>query len=217
MVLTNDNSRVFFNIAGEIYSLDTATDTVYYNPNLFGSDYELTLSSNQTWMSAGEYLMDTNLNPESYVFYVDRETWNQSSVYGQKISADGNLLFQPLLNAIDVLDGRQGGLRTRVAIPVTLSPNYDALVSDGKDDVIVAITGQSGDGIAVIDLSSLPEPVSSASAIASRNHPLPVAKWTLQATRKPLTEAQRRALGSTERPSLRLPHVTKSLVRRTIR
>jgi hypothetical protein len=174
------------------------------------------LSSNQTWMSAGEYLMDTNLNPESYVCYVDRETWNQSSVYGQKMSPDGNLLFQPLLNAIDVLDGRQGGLRTRVAIPFTLSANYDALVSDGKDNVIVAITGETGDGIAVIDLSSLPEPIPSATT--SRNHRLPMAKWTVEAaTRKPLTDATRRALGNPEKPSLRPPHVTKSLLRRTIR
>jgi hypothetical protein len=33
------------------------------------------------------------------------------------------------------------------------------LVSDGEDNVLVAITGQNGDGIAVVDLSSLPEPL----------------------------------------------------------
>ena len=40
----------------------------------------------------------------------------------------------------------------------TLSPNYDALVSDGQDNVLIAITGQTGGGIAVIDLTSVLEP-----------------------------------------------------------
>lgn len=46
----------------------------------------------------------------------------------------------------------------RIALPVPLSPNYDALVSDGKDNNLVAITGANGDGIAVIDLTSIPDP-----------------------------------------------------------
>jgi hypothetical protein len=161
VLLTNDNDRVFFNIAGAVLSLDTATDTFFFNPTIQGFDYELTLSSNQTWMSASEYLMDTNLNIESYVTYNDRETWNQSAVYGEKISADGNLLFAPLMNGLDVIDGRLAGLRTRIGLPFTMSSNYDALVDDGIDNILVAITGQTGGGVAVIDLSSLPEPTSS--------------------------------------------------------
>lgn len=38
-----------------------------------------------------------------------------------------------------------------------MSPNYDAFVSDGQDNVLVAITGKTGTGIAVIDLTSVPE------------------------------------------------------------
>src|SRR5438093_10489288 len=56
------------------------------------------------------------------------------------------------------MDGRLGTLLTRIALPITLSPNYDALVSDGKDNILVAITGTNGDGVAVIDLGSIPEP-----------------------------------------------------------
>ena len=178
VLLSKDNSRVYVNVAGGVFSLDTATDTVFFNPILVGFNYELALSSNQTWMSATEYLMDTNLNLESIVTYVDREVWNQSAVYGEKISADGNLLFAPLLNGLDVIDGRGGGLRTRIALPLTLSANYDALVDDGKDNVLVAITGQSGSGIAVIDLTSLPEPLLSASAVTSRSSLIPVARKT---------------------------------------
>ncbi|MFI5127701.1 MAG: hypothetical protein ACHQJX_12845, partial [Candidatus Acidiferrales bacterium] len=35
---------------------------------------------------------------------------------------------------------------------------YDALVADDRDNILVAITGQTGNGIAIIDLSSLGEP-----------------------------------------------------------
>jgi hypothetical protein len=68
------------------------------------------------------------------------------------------LLFQPSTNGIDVFDGRLGALRTRISLPTALSQNYDALVSDGKDNRLIAITGETGNGIAIIDLSSLAEP-----------------------------------------------------------
>ena len=75
-----------------------------------------------------------------------------------KLSPDGSLLFQPTIAGIDVFDGRLGNLRTRIALPVELSANYDALVADGRDNILIAIIGQSGNGIAVIDLSSVLEP-----------------------------------------------------------
>lgn len=183
MLLTADNTRVFGNMHGLTFSIDTLTDTFVFNPVLQqGFDYELTLSSNQTWMSAAEFLMDTNLNPESYVVYVDRDVWNQSAVYGEKVSPDGNLLFSPLLNAIDVIDGRLGTLRERIALPFMLSENYDALVDDGRDNVLIAITGQTGDGIAVIDLTSLPEGVASLAATTQRSDLLRMAQWTANST-----------------------------------
>jgi len=88
----------------------------------------------------------------------DREVLNISYVYGTKLNSDGSLLFQPSTNGIDVFDGRLGTLRTRIALPVPLAQNFDALVSDGKDNVLIAVTGVTGNGIAVVNLSSLSEP-----------------------------------------------------------
>lgn len=68
------------------------------------------------------------------------------------------MLFQSSTNGIDICDGRVGDLLTRISLPFTLSQNFDALVSDGTDNVLVAITGETGNGIAVIDLTSLSEP-----------------------------------------------------------
>jgi hypothetical protein len=123
------------------------------------SDFELALSSNQTWMSATGWLMDTNLNPESFITLTDRQIASTLLVFGAKLSPDGSLLFQPLVDGIDVFDAKLGTLRTRIALPIALSTNYDALVADGRDNVLVAVAGANGDGgVAVIDLSSLPLP-----------------------------------------------------------
>lgn len=161
VAISSDNARVFFNNDGEPFSVDTATDTVMYAlvaPSCCYGDYDLSLSSNQTQIEATSILYDTNWNAEAYLSLNDREVLYLSYVYGAKMSPDGSLLFQPSTNGIDVFDGRVGTLRTRIALPFGLSQNYDALVSDGTDNILVAITDATGDGVAVIDLSGLSEP-----------------------------------------------------------
>jgi hypothetical protein len=156
-----DNSRVFFNDDGYVFNVDTATDKVFSASNDQGccyGDYELALSSNQVQFSASSYIYDANLNAESFFSLNDREILTTAWVYGAKLSPDGTLLFQPSIDGIDALDGRLGNLLQRISLPVALSQNYDALVADGKDNVLVAITGISGTGIAAVDFTSIPEP-----------------------------------------------------------
>jgi hypothetical protein len=158
VAITSDNSRVFFNNDGLVYRVDTATNTFTRASSDSGGcygDYDLTLSSGQTTLEASSFLYDTSVNAESYLTLSDREFSFISYVYGTQLSADGSLLFQPATNAIDVFDGRLGILRTRIALPFELSQNYDALVADDKDEVLIAITGTTGSGIAIVDLSSL--------------------------------------------------------------
>ena len=206
VLLSSDNSRVFTNLGGsEVLTIDTATDTEY--SNLFNDIFststqeaghqDLTLSSNGTRLAAGGYLMDTNLNLESETAWNELEALNEEAVYGQKLSPDGTLLFAPLTNAINVFDGRTGVFRARVALPFALSTNDDALVSNGKDDVLVAITGENGNGIAVIDLNSLPEPL-----------PLPYSTLASDSIR---IKRQTSAMGGVKRTDLHrhLPHRTR--------
>ena len=79
-------------------------------------------------------------------------------MYGTKLSPDGTLLFQPATNGIGVYDGRLGILRNRIVLSFALSANYDALFEDGKDNVLLAIVGATGNSIAVVDLTSIGEP-----------------------------------------------------------
>lgn len=184
VLLSDDNARLYVNVNGFIVQLDTATDTLFNNPVIPGFDYELTLSSNQTWMSATGWLMDTNLNPESFLTFSDRQSLI-SEVFGAKLSPDGSLFFQPLTDGIDVFDGRQGILRTRIALPMKLSANYDALVADGKDNVLVGIAGLNGNGgVTVIDLNSLPLPAPLPFAQAGGVLPKSARPFTPQPTEK---------------------------------
>lgn len=159
-LISPDGSSVYFNADGLAFRVDTATDNVSYaseDPGCCYGNYDLAVSANPTRVAATGYYYDANLNAESYQALNIREAMNVSYVNGEKLSPDGSLLFKPTTEGIDVFDARVGRLLESVSLPVTLSANYDALVSDGTDNVLVAITG-SGDGIAEINLSSIPEP-----------------------------------------------------------
>jgi YVTN family beta-propeller protein len=159
--LSADNSRVFFNSLGYVFSIDTSTGLVTSATADQGccyGTYDLALSANQIQFSASDYIYDTNLNAQSSLTLNDREAQSISYVYGSKLSPDGSLLFLPSTSGMDIFDGRLGILRDRIALPMSLSPNYDALVEDGQDNILVAITGQTGGGIAVLDFSSIAEP-----------------------------------------------------------
>ena len=161
VVITADNSRVFFNHDGAPFTVEAASDKVTYAstaPGCCYGDYDLTISASQNTVEATSYLYDASLNAESYLALNDREAMNINYVYGAKLSADGRMLFLPSTNGIDIFDGRLGKLLKRISLPVALSRNFDALVSDGMDNVLIAITGQTGSGIAIIDLTSLTEP-----------------------------------------------------------
>jgi hypothetical protein len=161
--ISSDNSRVFFNELGIIFYVETATDTIVRATislpccYLDLGNYDLALSSNQEHFEATGYFYDFNLNGESLNAQNDREILNIAYVYGAKLSPDGRLFFQPSTNGIDIFDGYLGNLLNRVSLPVALSPNYDALVEDGTDNILIAITG-TGNGIAVVDLTSINEP-----------------------------------------------------------
>jgi hypothetical protein len=156
-----DNTRAYFNSDGYIFSVDTSTGKIFNASISQGccyGDYDLNLSPNQTQFQASSYLYDSDLNGLSFLSANHRESEQIQFVYGTKLSPDGGLLFQPLVQGIAIFDGKIGQLRSQVALPVALSTNYDALVSNGKDNVLIAITGTNGSGIAVVDLTSLPEP-----------------------------------------------------------
>ena len=160
-ILSVDNTRLFLNIQGQIEYIDIASGDAIYSTTgqscCYGT-YDLAVSSNQTSVAASEYLLDSDMNGEAPYSYNVRESADITFVYGTKLSPDGTLLFQPGTGSIDVIDGHRGTLLHRVALPFALSQTFDALVSDGLDNTLIAITGIAGDGIAIVDLTGVPEP-----------------------------------------------------------
>lgn len=161
LALSQDGTRAYFNDEGQMLYIDTASNTVVYKPVGDGccyGDYDLHLATNQSVMEATGFLYDGDENGQAAEALNLREAMNIEYVDGTAFSPDGSLLFQPSTNGIDVYDGRLFTLRTRIALPVALGQNFDALVAGGPDDELLAITGTGGSGVAVIDLTSLEEP-----------------------------------------------------------
>lgn len=212
-IISSDNSRVFFNDDGLVLYIDTATDTwvpASVDPSCCYGDEDLALSANQAQFEATSYLYDYNLDAESYYALNDREVMNIAYVYGVKLSADGSLLFQPSTNGIDVLDGRLGNLVNRIVLSVSLSPNYDALVADGKDNVLIAITG-TGDGIAIVDLTSIKEPPALQYARRLGSKSSPDINWRHTRSDSGIQNQTNRRANTLPSTGRRIPHVTKSI------
>lgn len=162
LAISSDGSRIYYDDAGQLGWVDTTSGVVsaasITSTDLGLDDYEIELGANQTHLYGDGFLTDSNLNGIGLQSINFAESIDASYLYGGALSADGALFYQPGTQAIDVFDGVTGSFRARVALPVTLAPNLRALVSNHRDSTLVAITGDTGNGIAVIDLNSLPEP-----------------------------------------------------------
>lgn len=162
--ITADGSRIYLNDGGLPVFIDTSNEHYVWslsfsNASYLGQgSYEAVLAPSQTRLFLDGFTTDTNLNPIALQALDTAQILDAAYVYGAAFSADGNLLFQPGLYAIDVFDGQTGVFRGRVGLPMQLAPNYRALVSNKRDSQLVTITGDTGNGIAVIDLNSIPEP-----------------------------------------------------------
>jgi hypothetical protein len=190
LALSSDGSRVYFNIEGLVGYYDVSAQTTYYAPadneDIGQGTEDLVLAPNQETIFGTGLIMDSNLNNMGLQALDLAESVDAYYVFGSAMSTDGGLVFQPAVDFIDVFDGRTGSFRARVSVPFALSPNYRALVSNQKDSNLVAVTGANGNGIAVIDLNSLPEPQPLSYAQATGKKTLP---GSAQASLRALTTA----------------------------
>jgi hypothetical protein len=169
VLLSPDQSTVYLNIAGIVYWIDTATDTVNLDSET-GRGFQTAdgaISSDGSTISIDGYLTDSSLNVETLPAYIDWETWLPTATYGQKLSADGSILYQPLANGVDLIERNTGHLLYRVQVPGAVASVYDSMFL-GQGGTLGFITSS---GITLVDLSSLSIP-------ASASTPFPAASPT---------------------------------------
>jgi hypothetical protein len=161
VLLTPDGTSVFVNEgSGDagVWVVDTSDNSLTEGMQATSAgdgNEDAALSGDGSVLLASDLLTDDNLNVFGDITYVDRDVWLPLAVYGQKVSSDGSLIFQPLTDGIDVHDSTSGLLDYRVQFPVQFANVYDALALDNTDNLIFGITST---GIVQIDLQSLPVP-----------------------------------------------------------
>ena len=155
VLLSPDGSRAYINEYGESWILSTSNDTlnVVYQVTVAQGIPEMAISGDGSALITANFLTDANFNALTEVGYVDRDVVLPVAVFGQKLNSDGSLMFQPLTNAVDEIDGTTGLLLYRVALPVQVANVYDAMAIDDPDGLLFMITEN---GIVQVNLSALP-------------------------------------------------------------
>jgi hypothetical protein len=155
VLLSPDGSRVYSEIEGATFWLDTSNDSIHFSSataSNSGGVPDLSISGDGTTVDINGYLTDPLLNPEATPAYVDWETWFPTATLGQKLNRDGSIMFQPLTDGLDLIARNTGRLVYRVQIPVTTATVYDSLVVGAQNSVAVITAA----GVSFVDLSSLP-------------------------------------------------------------
>ncbi|WP_353068156.1 IPT/TIG domain-containing protein [Tunturibacter empetritectus] len=156
VLLSSDGTRVYSEVEGEAFWLDTATDTVHSSISTAsnsGGYSDLALSADGSTLVTNDDLTDSSLNAISVPAYIDWETWLPSPTYGQKLYSDGSVLVQPLTDGIDLISRNTGRLLYRVQLPITVAQVYDPVVPATNVGVYGIITAA---GVSFVDLSALP-------------------------------------------------------------
>jgi len=170
VLITGDNAYVYYlatdGAGASLYKVSTATDEGGYVPKIYCANQDMALSPDGQRLMAGDVFFDGEANPQAYVGRNLFFSMNLNPVDGEKFSADGKLLFQPQEQSIWVIDAATSSPVQQIGLPFNLSLHFDALVSDGTDNILVAIS-DPGDGIALIDLSAVPEPAHTPSSSGS--------------------------------------------------
>jgi hypothetical protein len=200
-LLNKDGTRVYGDNEGATFWVDTSNDQIHFSPgtnSLGGDPPEIALSADASTVAIAGFLADASLNPETTPAYIDWETWFPTATMGQKLNADGSVMFQPLTDGVDLIARNSGRLLYRVQVPVAVADVYDSLVA-GEPNLIGIITSS---GVSFVDVSSLPIP-------SADSHPflsVVFAGTTAQGTADTALPPTRKRSLLVQRPQLKRAH-----------
>jgi hypothetical protein len=148
--MTADERKVYVHASRQFFAYDISSGPAWGWANTSGHD--LALSGNGQYVIGDDFLTDKDLRVVLHVSYADFQTWLRTPANGQKLNASGNRMFQPLTNAIDMLDSSAGLLLHRVALPIQVADAYDVMTLDYESGLAYLI---ADNGIVQVDLNSL--------------------------------------------------------------
>jgi hypothetical protein len=157
VILSPDGSRVYAEIDADILWMNTATDQLTLIPGngAFPSGaLDFAVSGDGSTVVFEGTFMDAELHAETVEAYIDWETWFPTGFPGQRLSADGSILFQPLTDGLDLIARNTGHLLYRVQIPAVATSAYESYVVGEQNFVGIISTA----GVSFVDLSTLPIP-----------------------------------------------------------
>jgi hypothetical protein len=203
VALSPDGTKVYSNIEGGSFWLDTSNDQIHGSNGTSSNDGgipDLWVSGDGSTVCIDGYLADSLLNAETQAAYIDWETWFPEGVTGQKVNQDGSILFQPLTDGIDLIARNTGRLLYRVQIPMSPADVYDPmLVADGENALgIITSTG-----VSFVDLSSLPIAAEFTQPFAEATHSPAGSTVRRQSFPQMLPSPTGQRVSSRPRPSLR--------------
>ena len=158
LLLSPDQTKVYVNMEGGTFWIDTSTNTVNRATAVAsndGGEIDGAISGDGSTLSFDGYLTDATPNPENVPAYIDWETWLPTAVYGQKLNQNGSILYQPLTDGVDLIERNTGRLLYRVQVPVTVAAVYDSMFLGQSTGTLGFLTAS---GVTFVDLSSLPIP-----------------------------------------------------------
>lgn len=169
LLLSPDQSTVYINLAGAVYRIDTATNTITEDSALSQGfqTADGAISADGSTISLNGYLTDSSLIAETLPAYIDWETWLPTATFGQQLSQDGSVLYQPLTNGVDMIERNTGRLLYRVQVPGTQANAYAPMFLGASAGVLGFLTTA---GVTFVDLSSLPIPVAASTPFPESNH-----------------------------------------------
>jgi len=169
VLLSPDQTKVYTNLGWTSFWVDTSTDTVYPAPGLLAggpSPVDSAISADGSTVAMAGYFADAQLSAENSPAYIDWETWLPALTYGQKLSQDGSILYQPLTNGIDLIERNTGRLLYRVQVPGAVANVFDSVILGAAGGTLGYITSS---GITFVDLSSLTIPGAASTPFQARS------------------------------------------------
>jgi hypothetical protein len=154
-IFLDATGRYLFFDRGTYYDLKEnlyPTETRYWGCAETWPGAELAISPAGGISHAG-CVLDSSLRITNQVYYSAAQFYSADSRHGRTWDPSGTYILQATSAGVDVIDAKTGGVKERIAIPVSNPDSTPSLVLDPDDRLLFIVTSE---GLAALDVHDLP-------------------------------------------------------------